>query len=184
MSGLFDIEPIRSSKPPMRNGSVDDFMTPPEAIDPLLQFIPMHAKVWEPACGTGNLVRAFHAADRMCHGTDINTGHDFRTYQPEEFDYIVTNPPFSLKGEFLERAYSIGKPFAFLLPLTTFEGLKRQALFRAHGVEVILFDRRINFETPSGRGSSSWFATAWFTHGLNIGRDLTFTKLRKSPHEH
>jgi len=100
-------------------------------------------------------------------------------WTPDSFDLIVTNPPFSLKGEFLERAYLLGKPFAFLLPLTTFEGLKRQALFRRYGLEVVLFDRRINFETPSGRGGGSWFATAWFTWGLGIGRQLSFERLGK-----
>lgn len=180
MKELFEVPAIASSQPPMRKGSVDDFMTPPVAIQPLLAFMRRRWIVWEPACGTGNLVEAFRANDFRCIGTDVKTGHDFRTYAPDAFDCIVTNPPFSLKGEFLERAYALGKPFAFLLPLTTFEGLKRQALFRQHGVEVILFDRRINFETPSGKGAGSWFATAWFTHGLKIGRDLTFVKLPKA----
>ena len=110
-------------------------------------------------------------------GTDILSGHDFLTWKPEKFDCIITNPPFSLKQQFLQRAYDLGKPFAFLLPLTTFETTKRQQLFDKYGLEVILFDKRINFETPSGKGSSSWFATAWFTNGLKIGKQLTFYKL-------
>ena len=73
----------------------------------------------------------------------------------------------------------MGKPFAFLLPLTTFETYKRQHLFQRYGLEVIFFDKRINFETPSGNGSGSWFATAWFTNGLNIGKELNFVRLNK-----
>jgi hypothetical protein len=47
-----------------------------------------------------------------------------------------------------------------------------------YGVEVVFFDRRINFETPNKvEKSSAWFGTAWFTHGLNIGRELTFVSL-------
>jgi len=42
------------------------------------------------------------------------------------------------------------------------------------GLELILFDHRINFETPNGKGEGSWFATAWFTNGLKIGKELTF----------
>ena len=41
--------------------------------------------------------------------------------KPVQFDCIITNPPFSLKQEFLQRCYELGKPFALLLPLTTFE---------------------------------------------------------------
>lgn len=61
----------------------------------------------------------------------------------------------------------LGKPFAFLLPL-------RQFLFLCCGLELILFDHRINFETPNGEGEGSWFATAWFTNGLKIRKELTF----------
>jgi hypothetical protein len=96
---------------------------------------------------------------------------------PEHYDCIITNPPFSIKQQFLERAYMLGKPFAFLLPLTTLETKKRQDLFRLYGLEIILLDRRINFFTPSGMVSSAWFATAWFTWGLNIGKQLSFEKL-------
>jgi hypothetical protein len=109
--------------------------------------------------------------------TDILTGNDFLTTKPIDWDCIITNPPFSLKQQFLERCYLLGKPFALLLPLTTFETPKRQELFKKYGLEVIFFDKRINFETPSGKGSGSWFATAWFTHGLNIGKEMTFVKL-------
>ncbi|MGQ0827902.1 MAG: hypothetical protein ACT4ON_05865 [Bacteroidota bacterium] len=63
---------------------------------------------------------------------------------------------------------------AFLLPLTTLESAKRQFLFRCGGLELILFDHRINFETPDGDGNGSWFATAWFTNGLKVGKELTF----------
>lgn len=44
--------------------------------------------------------------------------HNFLTYElPEEFTIIVTNPPYSIKYEFLSKCLKIGKPFALLLPL-------------------------------------------------------------------
>ena len=110
-------------------------------------------------------------------GTDILSGQDFLHWNPEKFDVIITNPPFSLKQQFLERCYNLGKPFALLLPLTTFETGKRQRLFKENGVEIIFFDRRVNFEVPSGKGSGSWFATAWFTNGLGLPSVLNFEKL-------
>jgi hypothetical protein len=91
----------------------------------------------------------------------------------------VTNPPYKYKQQFLERAYSLGVPFALLLPLTTFETAKRQGLMKKHGVQVVLFDKRINFETPTGNGKSSWFATAWFTWGLNLPDVLNFAHLEE-----
>ena len=50
-------------------------------------------------------------------------------------------------------------------------------------IEVNLDDvmkkKRINFITPSGEGGGAWFATAWFTNGLNIGKQLNFVKLEE-----
>lgn len=168
----------------------DHFQTPPHALDPLWPYLPDKGGwVWDPACGKGNLVGAFRDRHYQIFSTDVEKGFNFLTWRPEfpieEIDYIVTNPPYSIKDEFLERAYDLGRPFAFLMPLTTLEGVKRQALFRRFGIEVVMMEKRINFETPSGKGSSSWFATAWFTWGLGIGRDLTFTTSKEeAPLQH
>jgi len=167
-------------KPPMKINGADDFQTPANAILPLLSYIPFDWTIWECAFGKGNLINAFWANGyKNVIGTDILTGEDFLKIEPQkDYDVIVTNPPFSLKQQFLERAYSLGKPFAFLLPLTTLETAKRQDLFQQYGIEIILMDKRINFQTPNNiEKSSSWFATAWFTWGLNIGKELNFVKL-------
>jgi len=164
-------------KTPASQGRPDDFQTPPEALEPLLPYLKKDWIIWECAEGKGLLSNALRGSGFVVTSSDILTGQDFRMWQPEHWDCIVTNPPYSIKQQFLERCYQLGKPFALLLPLTTFETGKRQKLFSQFGIEVILFDKRINFLTPSGNGSGSWFATAWFTNGLNIGQQLTFTKL-------
>jgi hypothetical protein len=161
-------------KPPLMQGSPDEFQTPAHALDPLLPHLHKYKRIWEPACGKGNLVHALTEHGHDVVGTDILTGHDFCMWQPDEWDAIVTNPPYRYKQEFLERAYLLGKPFAFLMPLTTLETEKRQRLFREYGLEVIFVPKRINFETPSGNGTGAWFATAWFTWGFDIGRQMTF----------
>lgn len=166
-------------KPPLRQGSPDDFQTPPQALKPLLPYLKKEWTIWEPACGKGNLVREFERCGYKTIGTDLLFGADFLSEDLDRGDCIVTNPPFKYKQQFLERCYALGKPFALLLPLTTFETAKRQKLFKENGVEVIFFDKRINFETPNQvENSSAWFATAWFTHGLNIGKQLSFEVLQ------
>ncbi|MDA8055724.1 MAG: class I SAM-dependent methyltransferase, partial [Thermoplasmatales archaeon] len=114
--------------------------------------------------------------------TDIHQGYDFLKFQPEDFDIIVTNPPYSLKDKFLRRAYELGKPFAFLLPLTTLEGRARQAMFASHGISLLIPDRRTNFITPDGKGCGSWFLTAWFTWQL-LEKDLVFQSCIQQMHE-
>lgn len=162
-------------KLPLMQGRPDDFQTPPEAITPILKYIPKEWTVWECAAGKGNLVKAFNQNGYRVISSDILTGENFCLWEPsEKYDVIITNPPFRYKQQFLERAYSLGKPFAFLLPLTTFETIKRQALFKKFGLEVVFLKNRINFETPSGKDGGSWFATAWFTNGLRIGNQLSW----------
>ena len=87
----------------------------------------------------------------------------------------VTNPPYSRKNEFLERAYSLGKPFAFLMPVEALGG-RRVLLYRRHGIELLVPSKRVNFdgedgELPLGAG----FPTAWFCHGL-LPRQLLFVE--------
>jgi hypothetical protein len=166
-------------QPPMKQGNSDDFQTPPIALNPLLPYLKKEWLIWECAEGRGNLTKALKQKGFNVIGTDILQGYDFLNWFPEKFDCIITNPPYSLKQKFIERCYKLNKPFALLLPLTALETLKRQSLFKKWGLELILFDKRINFETPSGKGSGSWFASAWFTNWLNIGRQLTFVKLEE-----
>lgn len=167
----------------MQAGSPGEFQTDPAALQPLLDFLPREWVIWECACGEGNLVRGFRAAGREVIGTDLLTGHDFLTWQPERFDVVVTNPPFNgdLKERFLQRAYDLGKPFAFLLPLTVFDSRKRQALFRQHGLQVLFLPRRVVFTTPNGKTGGAWFMCAWITWGLDLPRDLVFWQPERIP---
>jgi hypothetical protein len=59
--------------------------------------------IWEPAAGSGALVRAMQAAGRHVVATDRD--HDFlgEAVPPGVFAGIVTNPPFNRDSEFLRR---------------------------------------------------------------------------------
>ena len=158
---------------PVTSRPNDDWQTPPLALDPLIPYIKPNWTIWECAEGKGNLSKALREKGFVVIGTDILSDRDFLVWEPISYDCIITNPPFSSKHQFLERAYRLRKPFAFLVPLTTFETSRRQALFSQFGIEVIMFPFRIDFE-HAGKTGKSYFVTAWFTHGLNIGRQLTF----------
>jgi hypothetical protein len=166
---------ISRQYPNMKSGSPDHFQTDPVALNPLLKFLFPFRIIWECAAGKGKLVKKLEDAGHIVVPTDILTGQDFLSCDPYVHDAIVTNPPYTIKDAFLQRCYELEKPFALLLPLTTFDSRKRRLMMKKHGVEVVFLPNRVNFETPNGMGSSSWFATAWFTKGLNIGQQLTFT---------
>ena len=166
-------------QPPMKSGNSDDFQTPAEALLPLIPYLKRDWIIWECAKGQGNLVKGLETEGFTVVGSDIKDGQDFLFYTPEKWNCIITNPPYSLKERFLERCYSLKSPFALLMPLTALESERRQKLYRTFGLQVIFLNRRINFQTPSGNGTGSWFATAWFTWGLGLDKDMTFTKSQR-----
>jgi len=166
-------------KPPLEQGHRNDFQTPPEALSPLLPYISKDWWIWEPACGKGNLTNELNRLDYQCIGSDILTGWDFLKDEMPAYDCIITNPPYSIKHKFIARCYELGKPFALLMPLTALETEYRQSLYSKYGLQIILMPKRINFETPSGNGSGSWFATAWFTNWMKLPNDINYYQPNK-----
>ena len=139
----------------------NEFYTPEYAITPILKHIPKNIKtIWCP-CDTekSQFVLVLKEHGYNVFFTHLEENQDFLTHNPDfEFDMILTNPPFEFKTEFLKKAYEYQKPFLFLLPLTTLEGVARQELFKQYGLTTILFDRRINFIS----GKSVQFNSSYF----------------------
>lgn len=67
----------------------------------------------------------------------------FFEYEPQNYDVIISNPPFSIKDEILKRLNELNKPYAMLLPLPTLQGQKRFDYLL--NTQVLIFDKRINF---------------------------------------
>jgi hypothetical protein len=186
LEGLVLEEPkkgLLDRKKAAAKGSSDNFQTPPEAIRMLLdglgeERIEKKSTIWDPCCGEGLLVEELKRQGFNTIGTDIQEGVDFldpsSTDTYRDFEYIITNPPYSLKDDFLFRCYELGRPFALLMPITALGEQFRLTLYKQHGIQVILPPKRINFKTPSGKGKGSWFYTAWFTHGFDLENDLVF----------
>ena len=79
--------------------------------------------VCEPACGNNAITRILQK--KWSHVTAYDIERNF-LFDANEYDYIITNPPFSLAYEFICKAKSLAKEkFAFLLPLSYLHGKKR-----------------------------------------------------------
>jgi len=157
------------------NGRSDEFQTPKEAILPLLPYLKKDWIIWECAWGKGSLAKHLEKQGFKVIGEE---GFNFlKECVNDSFDIIITNPPYSIKDKFIEKCYEWNKPFALLMPLTALEGKRRGMLFREYGIQLIIPNKRINFVTPSGKGSGAWFQVAWFCYGLNLPKDLMFVEL-------
>lgn len=161
----------------MQNPKHDELYTPVEAIKPLLKYISDDWVVWEPTDhGRSNISKLFGEKGNSVIATHIDRGFDFfNTGEKSKFDCIVTNPPYSLKTEFLKRAYELKRPFALLLPITALEGIERGKLFRKYGIELLVLDRRINFMEEK---KNNWFNTSWFCYKI-LPQQLIFEEVVK-----
>jgi len=162
----------------MMNGHTDEIYTPSYALNPLLPYLKKEQMIWDCAFGSGKLAEHFNKFGFNVVG---NVNYDFLREDSDKianFDIIITNPPYSLKDKFLKRAFEIGKPFAYLLPLTALEGIKRGELYNKYGIQLIIPNRRINFIMPNKQGGS-WFQVAWFCYKMNLPKDLMFVELNR-----
>lgn len=109
----------------------------------------------------------------------IDDGQDFFTYEPEEYDIIISNPPFSQKDKVLERLDDLGKPFAVLLPINSLQGKYRFNYM--DNIQLMFFNERIGFHNQENMDipvEGSPFASGSFCKKF-LPKDLIGLKLKK-----
>ena len=127
----------------------DEYYTPKEAVLPIIKYIDKGNKpsytIWCPFDSEeSEYVKCIRAAGHKVIASHIDDNKNFFYYEPDEwYDYIISNPPFSLKDDILKRLYELNKPFAILLPLPTLQGQKRFEYLK--DCQALIFDKRVNF---------------------------------------
>lgn len=167
------------------NEASDEQYTPAYAVYPLLKYLNMYCSnksnytIWCPFdTEDSEYVKIFHAEGYNVIATHIDAGQNFFTYEPEEhYDFIISNPPFSIKDDILRRLYELNKPYAILLPIPTLQGQKRFSYMK--NCQALIFDKRINFykdaeKTQIQKGAS--FASFYLCKNF-LPRDLIFEEL-------
>lgn len=132
------------------NSGNDEFYTPNYAIEPIIKHLKKGSKILCPFDNDmSNFVKILKNRGFDVVNTHLETGKDFFSYTKEEvesFDYIISNPPYSLKTEVLDKLFELGKPFAMLLGVVgIFESKKRFNLFKGNKFEVMYFNKRIAY---------------------------------------
>lgn len=63
-----------------------------------------------------------------------------------EYDYLVTNPPFSIKDIVIEKVFQSGKRSVLILPLDSLGGVKRHSLYQQYEYpHIYIPTRRIGY---------------------------------------
>ena len=126
----------------------DEFYTPLYAVIPIEKHLKPNSKIWCPFDTENSIfVKYFNKCGHTVVNTHLDNGGDFFNLKPDEdIDYIISNPPYSLKAEVLERLFSFNKPFAMLLGVVgIFESQRRFEMFRDNDFEVMYMNRRVSY---------------------------------------
>lgn len=125
----------------------DEFYTPVYAIKPILKYVKPNSTIWCPFDTKDSLfLKEFKEDGHNVLFSHIEDDCDFFAMDIPECDYIISNPPYSMKNEVFDRLFKIGKPFAMLVGVVgLFESQKRFEMFRDNKFEVMYLNRRVAY---------------------------------------
>jgi len=158
---------IDSKKVLYGKGKNDECMTLPYAVEPIIKYLDKSKIIWCP----------FDKKDSQFvimlqeNGFDvvyshIENGQDFYTYEPEEWDIIVSNPPFTNKRGIFERALSFNKPFALIMSNTWLNDSAAKQLFKYKDLELLMFDKRMKFKNNGVINNKITFSSSYYCWSL------------------
>ena len=163
----------------------DEVYTPAYAVKPILKYIDRGNKpqysIWCPFDKEeSEFVKLIRAEGHKVICSHIDEGKNFFYWEPEEYyDYIISNPPFSIKDDVLKRLYELNKPYAMLLPIPSLQGQKRFSYMK--DCQALIFDKRINYfkdlktkEIQKGAAFASIYICRNF-----LDKDLIFEELEE-----
>lgn len=163
----------------------DFYVEPAWSVEALLDAESFIGDVYDPACGTGNIVDVCRARGLDTWGSDLVDRANGR-FGPGGLDFltislssgrkklagsIICNPPFKNAENFIRRGIEVtDRKVAMLVRLAFLEGQKRRAMFEALPLSrVLVFSRRVSMP-PGGlgieaKGGSVAFCWIVFEHG-------------------
>lgn len=161
----------------------DEFYIPPYAVEPIIKYVPSGSRIWCPFDTEDSyFVKKFREHGCKVAATHISNGQDFfeMTKLAKHTDFIVSNPPYSIKTEVLQELFSLDAPFAMLVGVVgLFESRKRFEIFRNNKFEIMYFNKRISYfkdyadEKPSVNPP---FSSVYLCHRM-LPRQIIFEEI-------
>lgn len=160
----------------------DEYYTPKYAVYPILKYLNPNSIIWCPFDKKeSNYIKVFEDNGFKVIYGHIDTGEDFFKADVPHCDYIISNPPYSLKGEVFKRLYETKIPFAMLINFQgIFDHKERFKLFKENRVEMLWLSPRVNYIKPNEIKSSGVpFQSGYLCSGI-FNKELNFEFLNKN----
>lgn len=137
----------------------DEYYTPPILVKPILSFIKPNSTIWCPFdTENSEFVIQLKKAGHKVIFTHICYGQDFFSFEPnEDYDYIISNPPFTKKLKVLEKLYKINKPFAMILGLPILNYQEVGEFFLDKDFQLLIVDKKVSFDGHTASFNNSYF---------------------------
>ncbi len=129
-----------------------------------------------------NYVDIFEKQGYNVIASHIATGQDFLKWQPQEdWDIIISNPPFKNKRKFFERAISFNKPFVLISGVSWLNDAAPNKIFVDEKLQLLIPQRRAKFFNQNGLiGKQPSFKACYFCYGfLPAGQQIKFINIDK-----
>lgn len=145
----------------------DELYTPAILVEPIVGYIKPNSIIWCPFDTEKSefVIRFTQEGHTVIYG-HINEGEDFFNYEPEQYDYIISNPPFSLKLDILKRLYELDKPFAMLLGLPILNYQEIGNFFVGKNLELLIVDKKVSFNGNTSSFNTSYFCNKMLPKGI------------------
>ena len=175
------VQELDSGKLMFSSGNNDECYTPDYGVKPILKYIPEGATVWCPFdTEESEFVKQINKTNLVIY-SHISMGKNFFDYEPLEWDIIVSNPPFTNKRKYFERALSFGKPFALIMTNTWLNDSAPKQLFKDKDLQLLMFDKRMKFISPDGRDNDKiTFSSSYYCNNI-LPKQIIMEELNVPP---
>lgn len=153
----------------------DEYYTPKILVEPIIKYLPKDKIIWCPFdTEYSEFVILLKEKGYQVECSHIWYGQDFFKYEPDKWDIIVSNPPFTRKLEVLERVYKLNKPFALILGLPILNYQEVGEFFQNKDLQLLIVDKKVSFD-----GNTASFNNSYFCNKL-LPKDIIFEHLENN----
>ena len=159
-------------------GNNDECYTPRYAVEPLLEFMDncKNKIIWCPFdTEESEFVKVFRENNFNIVLSHVKNGQNFLNYEPQKWDLIISNPPFTDKRTTFERCLSFKKPFALLMTILWLNDKAPKEVFYNYDLQLLLFDERIEYKNQK-IGDKINFASAYYCYNF-LPKQILIRKL-------